>query len=82
MRDPQRIHEVLELLDEIWMRDPDMRFNQLIYNLQRDFSRINGGVGEIREIEKDGFARVGFDLFNLEDDQFISYLKNVAVDGF
>lgn len=69
-------------MDEIWIRYPDMIFNQLIYNLQRDYSHKNGGVGEIREVEKDGFARVGFDLFNLEDDQFINYLKSVAENGF
>ncbi|MBU2713168.1 hypothetical protein [Zooshikella harenae] len=77
MRDPQRIKQVLELINQIWMNSPDLRFNQLIYNLQYDYSHQNGGVGKIQETERDGFVRVGFDLFNVEDDEFIKYLKSV-----
>ncbi|RDH41251.1 DNA glycosylase AlkZ-like family protein [Zooshikella ganghwensis] len=39
MRDPQRIKQVLELINQIWMNSPDLRFNQLIYNLQYDYSQ-------------------------------------------
>ncbi|MBF9002712.1 DUF1040 family protein [Vibrio sp. NFV-1] len=39
MRDPKRIEELLTLLNQIWMRNPDLRFNQLIYDLQSGFSQ-------------------------------------------
>jgi len=80
MRNPNRIRELLDLVNRIWLNDPDLRFNQLIYNLQSGYSHSNGEVGKITEPEVDGFARVGFDLFNLEDDLFLEYLRTVA-DG-
>ena len=81
MRDPKRIQKILELINQIWMKDPDLRFQQLIYNLQSGYSHQNGGIGKIQEIEKDGFTRVGFDLFNVEDESFIEYLKGVVING-
>lgn len=81
MRDPQRIKEMLELVNQIWLRDPDLRFQQLIYNLQHGYSYKNGEIGQIKEVESDGFTRVGFDLFNVEDDKFLEYLKAVVANG-
>ncbi|MBN3493582.1 hypothetical protein [Vibrio neptunius] len=80
MIDPNRIAELLELVKEIWLRDPDLRFNQLIYNLQLGYSQQHGGIGQITEVEEDGFSRTGFDLFNLDDDSFIEYLKSIALN--
>lgn len=78
MRDPERIQELLDLVKEIWLREPDLRFNQLLYNLQRGYSQKNGGVGQIKEIEADDLTRIGFDFFNLEDNSFIEYLRSVV----
>jgi uncharacterized protein YihD (DUF1040 family) len=75
MRDPNRIHEMLMLLEQVWAKDPDLRFNQLLYNLQYGYSQSNGCVGQVKEVSSDGFERVGFDLFNLEDDDFINYVR-------
>jgi uncharacterized protein YihD (DUF1040 family) len=75
MRDPRRIEEILGLISEIWKKDPDLRFQQLIYNLQWEFSYRNAGLGKVEESELDGFKRTGFDLFNVEDDVFVEYLK-------
>ena len=75
MRDPARIQELFNLLNQLWLVDPDLRFNQLIYILQSEFSQKNNGDGEIKEIAKDGHERIGYDLFHLEDDKFIDYLK-------
>lgn len=75
MRDPRRIEEILDLISQIWEKDPDLRFQQLVYNLQWDFSYRNGGLGKVEESELDGYKRIGFDLFNVEDDVFIEYLK-------
>ena len=35
MRDPKRIAEVLQVLNELWSRYPDWRLMQLICNMQR-----------------------------------------------
>ncbi len=78
MRDPDRIHEILKLLEMAWTRDPDLRFNQLLYNLQYGYSQSNGGIGQVKDVSSDGFERIGFDLFNLEDDDFISYVRAVV----
>ena len=32
-RDPDRIDSIQSKLREVWMRDTDMRFGQLVYNL-------------------------------------------------
>jgi len=34
MRDPNRIHEVMIRLEELWRRYPDWRFMQLVCNMQ------------------------------------------------
>lgn len=57
MKDPKHIQELLELIKEIWLRDPDLRFNQLLYNLQYGYSYKNEGVGQVKEIGPDGFTR-------------------------
>jgi len=74
MRDPKRISELIELIKEIWEKDPDLRFQQLIYNLQRGYSQQNNDIGKVESNEEDGFTKIGYDLFNTEDDKFIEYL--------
>jgi hypothetical protein len=75
MRHPERIPELLELIRELWARDPDLRFNQLVYNLQREYSYQNNNIGKIIEVASDGYESVGFDFFSLEDNVFIEFLK-------
>jgi hypothetical protein len=75
MRDPERIQILLDLIKELWLRDSDLRFNQLLYILQSEYSLKNNGIGLVKEPEIDGFAREGFDLFNTEDDSFINFIK-------
>ena len=79
MRDPKRIEELLTLLNQIWMRNPDLRFNQLVYDLQSGYSHKNRNIGKIIETDSDGLQKVGYDFFNIEDDKFIDYLKQVLV---
>jgi len=74
----KRISEALELIEIIWKKDPDLRFNQLIYILQSDYSHANDNVGKVEEIVDSTYSRIGFDLFNLEDDSFITYLRDRA----
>jgi uncharacterized protein YihD (DUF1040 family) len=75
MRDPNRIETTLSLLKELWSNNTDLRFNQLIYNLQREFSLENDGKGQITEISQEGIQHVGYDLFYIEDDIFIQFLE-------
>ena len=64
MRDEKRITEILSLISQIWEKDKDMRFFQLIYILQSKYSNANANIGQIELKEKDGYSRIGFDLFN------------------
>ncbi|ODW12906.1 hypothetical protein BBL81_04945 [Vibrio parahaemolyticus] len=75
MRAPKRIETTLSLLKELWSNNTDLRFNQLIYNLQREFSLENDGKGQIMEISQEGIQHVGYDLFYIEDDIFIQFLE-------
>ncbi len=75
MRDSQRIDEFIELINQLWKQDPDLRFNQLIYILQNGYSQVNSGIGKVESEEVDGFKQIAFDLFNTEDDSFLEYLK-------
>ncbi|MCS0160649.1 hypothetical protein [Vibrio alginolyticus] len=75
MRDPKRIETTLSLLKELWRYNADLRFNQLMYNLQREFSLENDGKGQITEISQEGIQHVGYDLFYIEDDIFIQFLE-------
>lgn len=75
MRDPKRIPELLKLIQEIWECDQDLRFLQLVYILQSKYDAQNGSNGKVEEVEKDGFKRIGYDLFNVEDSGFKEFLK-------
>ncbi len=75
MRSPERIEHITQLLEQIWKKDSDMRFMQLVYVLQARFSQANDGMGAICDSKVDGFTRTGYDLFNVEDDQIECFLK-------
>ncbi|GEA12502.1 hypothetical protein [Alteromonas sp. KUL49] len=75
MRDPKRIDEILESLREIWKAQPNLRFHQLIYILQNEYSLANKGLGKVESAEIDGFKRTGFDFFNVEDQSFQEFLE-------
>jgi len=81
MRDSERINEFLNLINVLWAKKPDLRFNQLIYILQNGYSKKNGNIGKIESVDVDGFKQIGFDLFNTEDDRFLEYLKNEVQQG-
>jgi uncharacterized protein YihD (DUF1040 family) len=76
MRDKARIGEILGLLNDIWEQDRDLRFFQLIFNLQAAFSKENGGIGRVEETDRDQLTKVGFDLFNAEDEAVIKFLAD------
>lgn len=37
MRDPERIPEMLDLIEEIWILRPDLRLGQLLLNVNVDY---------------------------------------------
>lgn len=60
MRNPERIDRIIAKLGVIWKKNPDLRFNQLILNL-------------IKEYNKD---YLGDDCFYMEDDKFEKILED------
>lgn len=80
MRPSERIDEISDLIKEIWNEDPDMRYMQLIYVLQSSFSQKNNAAGKIEERMDETYARIGFDLFGTEDDEFKRFLENYLFD--
>jgi uncharacterized protein YihD (DUF1040 family) len=48
MRDPKRIDKIIDSLEELWLKNPDLRFGQLIYNLSKQ-----GNIDDIFNPEDD-----------------------------
>ncbi|MFP8968597.1 hypothetical protein ACKC9G_18590 [Pokkaliibacter sp. CJK22405] len=61
MRNPSRIPEVLGVIEKIWQKMPDVRFNQLVLNLLDEYNNQGHGVGN---------------GFYLEDDRYLAYLQD------
>jgi len=79
-RDPKRIKVVMSLLEEIWEKQPDTRFNQLISNLTWEYNSLNNRKYEYRVL-RESYDRyiiedIEIELYNVEDDDFIEFLKN------
>lgn len=85
MREPERIKRVLTLIEKIWSRTPDIRFNQLIDNLQYEYvseveSKLIKTVYKENNFEVNGIVISELikseipDLFYLEDDEFERFL--------
>lgn len=81
MRDSSRIDEILSLIERIWKANPDFRFHQLMYLLQHEYSESHNQLGKVESKDVDGFKQIGYDLFNLEDDQFQKYLQKSLDNG-
>jgi hypothetical protein len=77
MRDPSRIKRILTLLQKIWEHQTDVRFNQLISNLQSLYSQENNSFGR-REVYTKNFIDLEktsyLDFFYLEDDKWEEFL--------
>ena len=76
MRDPKRINTILGLINNIWQFDQDMRFMQLLYWLQSEYVSKTNCHGKVEEIREDRSSTIGYDLFHVEDDKFIEFLKD------
>lgn len=82
MRNPARIRELMELVTLYWEKYPDTRFNQLIESLQWDYANENGFSYKKELYEKEEWKNIVSyrplnvtDLFYVEDDKFIEFLK-------
>lgn len=76
MRNPKRIKELMDILTAIWELQPDVRFNQLLHSLQYMYK--NGKYVKKAYVDEVGWgtSHVFYpDLFNVEDDDFIEFLK-------
>ncbi|USK44120.1 hypothetical protein [Cytobacillus oceanisediminis] len=79
MRDPRRIKRILTLLEKIWEYQPDIRFNQLVSNLQSLYSQQHDNYGT-REMLKKEYIHLEktsyLDFFFLEDDKWEKFLSS------
>lgn len=74
---PEFDNKILILLDKIWENNQYLRFNQLLYIIQKGFEDgkwVNTAYGE--------FGKVRYpDLFNAPDKNFEVYLEEVLKNG-
>lgn len=82
MREVTRIERILDLLKEIWSHMPDVRFNQLVSNLQSMYSQQHSEYGRHTAYRKDTYNNITseyevvyYDFFYLEDDAFEVFLE-------
>ena len=60
MRDPKRIDEITNLLNELWHKYPDLRFWQLLLNISWDFKgdaffmEDDKVIAALDKVEKEG----------------------------
>ncbi|WP_180230239.1 hypothetical protein [Bacillus sp. AFS073361] len=73
MRDRRRIRRITALLQKVWEQQPDVRFNQLISNLQSQYSHQNNNYGK-KVIDSNRGNYI--DLFFLEDDKWEIFLED------
>jgi hypothetical protein len=82
MREKARIPRILSLLEIIWQQQPDVRFNQLISNLQHMYSEQNEGYGK-RKMNEQNFLgnevdSSYLDFFYLEDAEWEAFLESIV----
>lgn len=82
MNNTEKIKIMTQMLEEIWLRSPELRFNQLIHHLQVEYNNIYNGNNTKKvydKEEKNGlivFAPEScVDLFHVEDSSFMEYLQ-------
>lgn len=62
MRDPNRIHNLLNLLKTGWAKVPDLRLGQIFENIKR-----YSGKQDLFYVEDDELEQLIKDYFDLED---------------
>lgn len=82
MREKARIQRILALLETIWLQQPDVRFNQLISNLQHMYSAQHEAYGK-RKMKEQNFLGEEvdssyLDFFYLEDTEWEAFLESLV----
>lgn len=82
MREIERIERIVELVKEIWLLNPDLRYTQLIHHLQWRYSKQNDDRGRVKLYEKNETSYgtlytdiYTLDLFSVEDSDFEKFLE-------
>lgn len=89
MRNPERINVAMMALTEIWKRNPDVRFHQLIESLKTQYVEDNEAHHHVVKSYKTEYhngvpvedAVFSIDMFYLEDDKWIDFLVSFAERG-
>ena len=74
MRDPNRIPQMLQLLGQAWMANPDMRLTQLVGNA----ASIGGFTGGMRDCACGKDSVVCCDPYHVEDETTTAGLVQLA----
>lgn len=89
MNGQKHTKQILTYIELISEQQPSLRFNQLIDNLQHEFNfandyKYNGGyIHNFGTRKNPSYTELTKpDLFNLEDDLFLEFLKKVYLNGF
>lgn len=78
MRNLTSITEILQLIQKLWEKRPDLHFFQFISWLEHEYSRQNRDYGEKLILVEDHnlFVKATqINLFYLEDNNFLDWLK-------
>lgn len=80
MRDPERTDAFLERLKKIWMRNPDLRFGQLVLNISRNSSLLYNIEDDefIEKMEKYYTPKKCPTLSTLSDKEFEKVASNIC----
>lgn len=83
MRDPERIQRILKLIQQIWEKQPDSRFMQMVSNISWDYSNEHNNDYKEYSYSKwetdNGIVFnkdvVNVDPYHLEDDNLEKFLE-------
>ena len=81
MRDINRIDKITNIINEIWKLDPDLRFNQLVENLNYLYIQEKSFPAKeiwVYEESLKNFVYNGTDksIFYVEDDNYYDFLQS------
>lgn len=85
MREKPNIERIIVLLKQVWEKFPDMRFHQLVSNLQHMYSAQNDEYGRRRVIQREDsgyeFESSYLDFFYLNDKDWERFLLSMLTDS-
>ena len=77
MRDPKRIKQILEKIEQIWTKDPDFRLMQLLTSVLYNENKKGKKEYKIEDILNKG----GYEENNRPDNKFVQFLFDMATDA-